>query len=293
LAIKTGDAVVLPTVILHGNFTGEWKDTDPFVAAEDKLTAALELELAEGTYDFGFKFDGQWKANGAVLTREANTTNLAEGSGNMKLTADKAGKYTIVYTFESQAVVVTYPSDAESDTIKLEFENGFVDNEYFEEYRSTDVVFYNIPVVGGQLVGDGDYLDLSIFPEDPNNITGTYSTDEEFDNFDAEYSYLIRINGTDTVDYEFVEAVAAIKIGEVSLEQSAAQLILVANLKTADGIVFTVEFANVVYYDFIDEQGLEEIMTETNGKVLKIMHEGQVYILKDNKLYNLNGQSVR
>ena len=110
VATKTADLVVLPKVVLHGNFTGTWLDTEEFVVAEDKKTASLELTLAEGTFNFGFKFDGTWKANGATIEREHNTTSLAEGSGDMSIVADQAGKYTFVYTFETQAVEVTFPA---------------------------------------------------------------------------------------------------------------------------------------------------------------------------------------
>ena len=113
VATKTGEAVVLPTVVLHGNFFGEWKDTDPFAPAEDKLTARLNLTLAEGNYEFGFKFDGAWKANGAHITREAPTTSLADGSGNMHFAADAAGEYQLTYTFESQTLEVVYPKKPE------------------------------------------------------------------------------------------------------------------------------------------------------------------------------------
>ena len=113
VATKTGEAVVLPTVVLHGNFFGDWKDTDPFAPAEDKLTAKLTLSLAEGNYEFGFKFDGSWKANGANITREENTANLATGSGNMHFAADVAGEYELTYTFETQTLVVAYPDKPE------------------------------------------------------------------------------------------------------------------------------------------------------------------------------------
>ena len=113
VATKTGEAVVLPTVVLHGNFFGDWKDTDPFAPAEDKLTARLNLTLAEGNYEFGFKFDGAWKANGANITREAPTTSLADGSGNMHFAADAAGEYQLTYTFESQTLEVVYPKKPE------------------------------------------------------------------------------------------------------------------------------------------------------------------------------------
>ncbi len=124
VATKTADLVVLPTVVLHGNFAGEWKDTDPFTAAEDKLTAELKLTLAEGTYEFGFKFDGAWKANGAQLTRENPTTSLAEGSGNMKITADQAGEYVLTYTFATEELAVAYPKKVDPNQMYVWNGNG-------------------------------------------------------------------------------------------------------------------------------------------------------------------------
>ena len=109
-ALKTGDAEVLPVVLLHGNFGGGWADTEAFEAAEDKESASLILSLEAGTYEFGMKFDGAWKANGATITREASATSLAEGSGNMMIEADQAGDYLFTYTFASQTLTVTYPT---------------------------------------------------------------------------------------------------------------------------------------------------------------------------------------
>jgi hypothetical protein len=109
---KVGDAVVLPTIILHGNFTGEWKNTENFAFAEDNLTASLKMNLTAGTYEFGMKFDGVWKANGAELTREAPETSLLEGNGNMKITADVDGEYIFTYTFLGEQLAVTYPAAA-------------------------------------------------------------------------------------------------------------------------------------------------------------------------------------
>ena len=92
IATKTGEAVVVPTVVMHGNFTGSWADTEAFAKAEDKKTASLKLTLAEGDIEFGLKLDGAWKANGATITRENASTSLASGSGDMHLTADVDGE---------------------------------------------------------------------------------------------------------------------------------------------------------------------------------------------------------
>ena len=131
-AQKVGDAVVEKTVAMHGNFFGNWADTELFTAAEDKLSASLTLNLAEGNYEFGMRIagPGNWKANGAELSRENNTTSLLEGSGNMKLAADVAGEYKFVFTFEGETLEVTFPSATaitntmeETKAMKL-YENG-------------------------------------------------------------------------------------------------------------------------------------------------------------------------
>lgn len=144
VATKTGEAVVLPTVVLHGNFFGEWKDTDPFAPAEDKLTARLNLTLAEGNYEFGFKFDGAWKANGAHITREAPTTSLAEGSGNMHFAADAAGEYQLTYTFESQTLEVAYPKKPEvlpEGAFKLTFKGTGTNSDSGSEFKKDGDIF--------------------------------------------------------------------------------------------------------------------------------------------------------
>lgn len=107
---KVGEAVVIPVVTMHGTFTNpNWATTDPFTLAADSLTASLKLNLEAKTYEFGMKFDGTWKANGANITREAPSACLATGDGNMHITADQAGEYTFTYTFATQTLEVAYP----------------------------------------------------------------------------------------------------------------------------------------------------------------------------------------
>ena len=108
-AQKVGEAVVIPTVVMHGNFTGTWADTKAFTLAADSLTASLRLGLEAKAYEFGMKFDGTWKANGANITREAPSACLATGDGNMHITADQAGEYIFTYTFATQTLEVAYP----------------------------------------------------------------------------------------------------------------------------------------------------------------------------------------
>ena len=430
VATKTGEAVVIPTVAMHGNFLGSWADTENFTLADNKETATLALTIAEGNYEFGMRIggSGNWTANGAAFTRENNSAVVVAGSGNLTLAADLAGEYTFTWTFETNTLTITYPAEApvittyevaeaiaaglaedteiqvrgiitkmefkgknfakygsvniyvadatdaegefeffncyslNADTFKtstpaydatstaweqftevvdangnaihvgdtviafgkytlynntvyelkqgcylvdvkaapvqpakeivLEMNNGKVSNEYIEDYGSTDVILFNIPVTdAGYIEGDGDYLDISIFPEDPNDISGTYTVENE--GLDIEYTWLMQVAGTDTTNVEFVDGNVVIAIENAQVEEMTAELKVAANLTSVDGDTYIVTFDMVVYYDFIEEeQGIEDV-AEDQKKAIKRIETGNVIIEKNGVRYNLNGQQIR
>ena len=111
VAQKTDDAVVIPTVAMHGNFLGSWADTENFAIAEGNETASLTLNLAAGGYEFGMRIggSGNWTANGAAFTRENNSAVIVAGQGNITLDADAAGEYTFTWTYETNTLTITYP----------------------------------------------------------------------------------------------------------------------------------------------------------------------------------------
>ena len=112
VAQKTGDAVVIPTVAMHGNFGGQnWADTENFAVAEGNETASLTLNLAAGDYEFGMRIggSGNWTANGAAFTRENNSAVIEAGQGNITLDADAAGEYTFTWTYATNTLTITYP----------------------------------------------------------------------------------------------------------------------------------------------------------------------------------------
>jgi hypothetical protein len=110
-ATLKGSAVVIPSIAMHGNFTGTWKDTENYTTAGDQKSASLTLSLKEGSYEFGMRIggSGNWTANGASFTREANSAVITAGSGNLKLKADADGDYTFTWTFETNTLTITYP----------------------------------------------------------------------------------------------------------------------------------------------------------------------------------------
>lgn len=110
-ATKTGDVVIIPTIAMHGNFLGEWKDTENFTLAADDATATLTLTIAEGNYEFGMRIggSGNWTSNGVAFTRENASAEIVAGSGNLTLAADVAGEYTFTWTFETNTLAITFP----------------------------------------------------------------------------------------------------------------------------------------------------------------------------------------
>ena len=111
VATKTGSAVVIPTIAMHGNFLGSWADTENFTVAEGNETASLTLNLSEGNYEFGMRIggSGNWTANGASFTRENASAVVVAGQGNLTLAADAAGEYTFTWTYETNTLAITFP----------------------------------------------------------------------------------------------------------------------------------------------------------------------------------------
>ena len=111
-ATKTGEAVVIPTVAMHGNFLGSWADTENFTVAEGNATASLTLNIAAGNYEFGMRIggSGNWTANGVSFTRENASAVIEAGSGNLKLAADVAGDYTFTWTYETNTLAIAFPA---------------------------------------------------------------------------------------------------------------------------------------------------------------------------------------
>ena len=134
------------------------------------------------------------------------------------------------------------------ETIELVFDNGGVDNYYYANYGSTDIQLYNIPVVGGELQGDGDFLQLEIYPADPNDISGEYSIEDE--GLDDYYTYLMRVNGTDTTEIEFVAGSITVSVQNPDKENSSADLTVQGQLMTAEGDVYVINSTLNVYYNF-------------------------------------------
>ncbi len=110
-AEKKGDSNLLPSIMMHGNFTGTWTNTAEFTVADDQATASLAITLAKGSYSFGMRIggEGNWTSNGSAFTRENNSYVINSGNGNLSLAADASGEYTFTWTFETNTLAITFP----------------------------------------------------------------------------------------------------------------------------------------------------------------------------------------
>ena len=102
---------------LHGNFSGEWLNTDVFAIASNKETASLTLtNIAVGNYEFGVRIgsDDNWTSNGSAFTRANNSHAIAAGQGNCTLNADRQGDYTFTWTYATNTLAITYPAEPDA-----------------------------------------------------------------------------------------------------------------------------------------------------------------------------------
>ena len=203
VATKTGEAVVVPTVAMHGNFLGSWADTENFAIAQDNASASLTLTLAEGNYEFGMRIggSGNWTANGANLTRETNTTNLAEGSGNMHIAADVAGDYVFTYTYETQVLEVVYPEAPAAIEVTL------------SSITTPGALIWTDAVAEEgwwQIMGANEACDFSISNLSTTETAGVYTIDD----LDANFSYINIYGENDTTKVAFVDGSVTVAVSE-------------------------------------------------------------------------------
>ena len=237
-------------------------------------------------------------------TAWAQFREVVDGNGNAIHVGDTViafGKYKLYNSVHElntgcYLVDIKHAPVVPADTIKLDFntENttyAFVDNQYFSEYGTTDIYLSDINVNTSThaFEGDGNYLVLDFYPENPNNVTGVYQALDE--TLDLEYTYMLTINGTDTAVVEFADGAIQVEIGEVSKEYGMAQLALAGQLISTEGDIYAITALVIAYYDFLPEEGVEDVVIDP--KAIKRLVNGQVVIEKAGKTYNMNGAVIR
>ena len=111
----------LPVLNLFGSWD-EWKAGTLFTPAANKLTATATLTLDAGDYTFKVTKDAAWMTNdnSGTMTR-VNSKDWPFVEGEHKaatgLKADAKGEYTFTWTYETNALSVTFPAATATDLI--------------------------------------------------------------------------------------------------------------------------------------------------------------------------------
>lgn len=103
---------------------GGWDEWAEHTAelSDDKKSASvtLALEIAENV-EFGVLYNSDFRANGKTFVRDDNSASGITGNtGNMKLTSDKAGAYKFTWTFGTNGLEITFPSETAIDNVAEE-----------------------------------------------------------------------------------------------------------------------------------------------------------------------------
>ena len=110
-AVTVTPVKVIPTIKMHGNFTGNWENTSAFT--DNGTTATLSLNITTtGSKEFGMRLgsDSNWTSNGSAFTRSSTSHSITSGSGNCTLNVDVIGTYTFTWTYSTNTLTVTYPA---------------------------------------------------------------------------------------------------------------------------------------------------------------------------------------
>ena len=322
-AVKTGDAVVDPVVSIAGSMNSWNASADVMVLAEDKATASLTLNLAAQTYEFKVVINGgDWRSNAQEFTREnATAAEMTGNLDNMHLVADVAGEYVFTWTFATNTLVITYPNAGpEPLTIPEDAPVPTVAEEdvmaiYCNHYATNNANFGISGWAGGYQTLDLNGINVGYWTNMTwECIIDPAHTDDAHD-FSAYKNLHVDLWAPLPAKIKFTaEAVAGgnYKEGQVvEMQQGWNSMDFVvaewpgnydfANLKcfvfeqyqTLAGESFEgnpFAFANIYFYGK-EEQGVEN--TAADAKVVKMIENGQLIIIKNGVRYNAQGAIVR
>lgn len=314
---RTGDAVVIPSVAMHGNFVDpNWATTEEFTIADDNKTASLVMTLAVGDYKFGMRIgsSGDWTSNGVAFTRENASAEVVKGSGDLTLAADVAGEYTFTWTYETNTLAITFPAKEEpkpatwDEIVFTEVAaKGSLNDSIFTS--ATNAAFtLTVTDTDGKLSVDANTAAFGTAEENKaydfrlktggkssskNGLTLAIPADGKLriaartgSNSDSERPLVIK-QGENELYNQFVNE--AMKVGDyysyivVDVKQGAVVLEYPVNSLNFYAFGFQAVAGPTV--------GFENI--EATEKAVKFIENGQIFILRDGAVYNLMGARVK
>ena len=248
-----------PKVQFAGEITG-WSG-EAFTLAADKKTATFTKNIAEGDHEFKIIVgDNDWRSNGWTYHREfthADGITMNDGA-NMKLQADVTGDYTFTWTFETNSLDILFPEKGDT------------------------------PPAG--LLVDGYYLVGTITNWSPvadNHFELNTGSEQE------EYELNILLNAGDEIK--------AVKVENENIVSwypaEGGNLVVDADHAGQKTVYFRPYydggddwFAGCLYIPANGGEGLNDL--NASEKAVKVIRDGQIFIIKGNKTFNVLGAQM-
>ena len=268
---------------------------------------------AEGEFQFfncaslnEAKFETTVPAYDATSEQWADFTSVTDADGHTLKVGDTIvakGKYELYNsTYELQqgcflTSIVPGEGAPEPESEALTFDFGYVDSEYYEDDGSLDLYLFKDFEISeaGALVGDGDMIDFVFYPESTTETSGTYTIADE--TLDGDYTYLMRVVGTDTTEIYFSAGSLQLTVTNIDLEEETATVKVVALLTADDntGKAYTIDQTLEIGY-YIPEpitaiQNANAIKAE--DVVIKAIENGCLILKVKDTRYNVNGAIVK
>ena len=248
-----------PKVQFAGEITG-WSG-EAFTLAADKKTATFTKNIAEGEHEFKIIVgDNDWRSNGWTYHREFTHADgiTMNDDANMKLQADVTGDYTFTWTFETNSLDILFPEKGDT------------------------------PPAG--LLVDGYYLVGTITNWSPvaeNHFELNTGSEQE------EYELNILLNAGDEIK--------AVKVENENIVSwypaEGGNLVVDADHAGQKTVYFRPYydggdgwFAGCLYIPANGGEGLNDL--NASEKAVKVIRDGQIFIIKGNKTFNVLGAQL-
>ena len=250
-----------PTVAVMGSMN-DWAEEIPFVLSDDKTYASLTVEnIGADEYEFKFIINGEWRSNGYRFHREfTGAAGITENNeANMVFVADQDGQYTFYWYFANDSAAIVYP-------------------EYIEPVYTLTNGYYLVGKFGG--VDAWDPVADNLLAQNPDN--------------NAEYQLAINLAVGDEIKVVEVENDAI----KTWFPAEGDNYLVDGNHAGATTMYFRPDyqggegwFANCIYVVPTSHTDIDNV--NAAGEATKILRDGQILIIKGEKMYNVMGQTIK
>ena len=250
-----------PTVAVMGSMN-DWAEEIPFVLSDDKTYASLTVEnIGAGDYAFKFIINGEWRSNGYTYHRGfTGAAGITENNDqNMVFVADQDGQYTFYWYFANDSAAIVYP-------------------EYIEPVYTLTNGYYLVGKFGG--VDAWDPVADNLLAQNPDN--------------NAEYRLAINLAVGDEIKVVEVENDAI----KTWFPNEGGNYVIDDHHNGATTMYFRPDyqggedwFAGCIYV--VPTSTVDITNIDANAPAVKVVRNGQMFIIKGDKTYNVMGIMVR